>query len=284
MNMDKKFQQPVKPVQVLAVTSGKGGAGKTTTSINLAAAMRKLGQEVMIMDADLGLANIDVMLGLRPKFNLSHVLNGEKRLDEVILKGPEGIMIVPAASGLQSMSELSHGEHQGIIHAFSDLENDIDVLIIDTAAGISDSVTSFCKAANEVIVVVCDEPASLADSYAMIKVLNKDHGVEKFHVMSNMVDTDDSGLSVYMRLLQVTERFLNIDIDYLGAVPRDQFQQKANRKQSLVTKAYPRSKSARSWVSIAEKITHWTPDDMPSGNLEFFLERLLRGDTMMEVA
>lgn len=282
--MDRKFQQPARPVQVIAVTSGKGGAGKTTTSLNLGVALRKLGQKVMIMDADLGLANIDVMLGIRPRYNLSHVLSGEKSLEEVIIKGPEGLLIVPAASGLQTMSELSHTEHQGIIHAFSAIEDDIDTLIIDTAAGISDSVTSFCKAANEVVVVVCDEPASLADSYAMIKVLNMDHGVDRFHILSNMVESEETGLSIYMRLLQVTERFLDVNLDYLGAVPRDAFQQKANRNQSLIAKAYPRSKATRAWSSVAGMISHWSPDDIPSGNLEFFLERLLTTDTIMEVA
>lgn len=282
--MNNKHQHHVKPVRVIAVTSGKGGAGKTTTSLNLAAAMRKQGRKVMIMDADLGLANIDVMLGLRPKFNLSHVLKGEKSLDEVIIKGPQGLLIVPAASGLQAMSELSHAEHQGIIHAFSDVGDDIDTLIIDTAAGISDAVTSFCKAANEVVVVACDEPASLADSYAMIKVLNLDHGVDRFHILSNMVDSEDAGFSLYMRLLQVTERFLDVNLDYLGAVPRDQYQQKANRKQSLIAEAFPRSKAAQAWTVLADKMKHWAPDDIPSGNLEFFLERLLTTDTMMEVA
>ena len=163
-------------VRVMAVTSGKGGVGKTNVSVNLAAAMINNGKDVMLLDADLGLANIDVLLGLNPTYNLAHVLNGSRSLEEVIVKGPGGLKIIPAASGIKNMANLSPAEHAGLIKAFSELSDRLDVLVVDTAAGISDSVISFTRACQEVIVVVCDEPASITDAYALIKVLSRDYG------------------------------------------------------------------------------------------------------------
>ncbi|MFV2058815.1 MAG: AAA family ATPase, partial [Thiohalomonadales bacterium] len=146
-------------VRVIAVTSGKGGVGKTSISVNLATSFASGGKNVMLMDADLGLANVDIMLGLYPQYNLSHVISGECSLDEAIMSGPKGLQIIPASSGLKHMSELQPVQHAGLIRAFSTLQAQVDVLIVDTAAGIADSVVSFAKAAQEVIVVVCDEPA-----------------------------------------------------------------------------------------------------------------------------
>ena len=161
------------PTRVLAVTSGKGGVGKSTISINLAAALALRGDRVVLLDADLGLANIDVLLGLKAKQTLQDVLEGTCELQDILLTGPAGIRIVPAASGVQHMSELSNAERAGLIQAFSALDFESDWLIIDTAAGIAANTLQFCEAAQEVLVVVCDDPASLTDAYATIKVLNR---------------------------------------------------------------------------------------------------------------
>ncbi len=162
-------------VQVVAVTGGKGGIGKTGISINLSVCLAGLGRRVALLDADLWLANIDVLLGLKPKHNLEDVLSGQYQLSDIMLPGPAGISIIPASSGIQRMTMLSSREHAGLIHAFSDIGDKIDVLVIDTAAGISDSVVSFVRAAQEILVVVCDEPSSITDAYALIKLLNKEY-------------------------------------------------------------------------------------------------------------
>ena len=186
-----------------------------------------MGKEVMLLDADLGLANIDVLLGLYPQYNLSHVIKGERTLEEVVLTGPEGLRIVPAASGVQSMAELTPMQHAGVIRAFSELSFPLDVMLIDTAAGISDSVISFTKAAQEVIVVVCDEPTSLTDAYALIKLLNRDYGLQRFRVVSNMVSSAQIGRDLYKKLLRVTDRYLDVTLDYMGMVPNDDYLKKA---------------------------------------------------------
>ncbi|MCF6239023.1 MAG: MinD/ParA family protein, partial [Candidatus Marinimicrobia bacterium] len=209
------------PVKVIAVASGKGGVGKTNISVNLGLAMVAEGKKVMLMDADLGLANIDILLGLHPKYNLSHLINGERTLEEIIVNGPKGLQIIPASSGTQNMTELTPAEHAGVIQAFSEVAHDLDVLIIDTAAGIADSVISFTRAAQEVIIVVCDEPTSITDAYALIKLLNRDYGIQRFRVLSNMVHSMQEGRELFNKMVKVTDRFLDVTLDFMGTVPYD---------------------------------------------------------------
>ena len=263
------------PVRVIAVTSGKGGVGKTNISVNLAASLSLAGQRVMLMDADLGLANVDVLLGLEPHFDLQHVISGEKSLDEIIVEGPLGIHVVPASSGVERMAELTSVEHASLISAFSELEQPIDVLIVDTAAGIADGVVSFAKACQEVIVVVCDEPTSLTDAYALIKVLSMRHGIKQFQILANMVKDESQGLILYEKLLNTTDRFLEVGLKYLGAVPFDEQLRQSVRAQKPVVEAYPRSPAAKALVRIGEKINRWPLPDKATGYLQFFVERLL---------
>lgn len=267
-----------KPVQVIAVTSGKGGVGKTNISVNLATALGMGGKRVMLFDADLGLANVDVVLGLQPKRNLSHVINGECGLDEILLDGPAGMKVVPASSGTKQMAELSPAEHAGLIRAFSDLSDDLDVMIVDTAAGIADGVVSFAQAAQHVILVVCDEPASITDAYAMIKVMSRDHGVRHFRVLANMAQTAHHGRTLFNKISTVAERFLDVHLEYMGAVPFDEQLRKAVQKQNAVVESFPRSRSALAFRNLAEETSRWPAPDGPRGNLEFFVERLLGGD------
>ena len=265
-----------KPVQVIAVASGKGGVGKTNVSANLALSLVESGKEVLLMDADLGLANVDLLLGLHAEHNLSHVINGERTLEEVIIEGPMGLKIIPAASGTQMMSELSQEQHAGIIRAFSELSLPIDVLVVDTAAGISDSVISFTKASHEVIVVVCNEPTSLTDAYALIKVLSEEHEVQRFNILANMVRTPKEGLNLFAKLSRVTDHYLDVTLDYLGAIPFDEYLVKSVKKQLAVTQAYPQSPSALAFRKMARKVNSWPLPQQASGHLEFFVERLIQ--------
>ncbi len=272
------------PVKVIAVTSGKGGVGKTNVSVNLGVALASGGRQVMLLDADLGLANVDVLLGLHASSNLSHVINGERELDEIVLNGPSGLRIVPASSGLQHMAELSHAEHAGLIRAFSGLSFSPDVLLIDTAAGISDSIVTFSRAAHEVLVVVCDEPASITDAYALIKLLNRDHGVFRFRVLANMARSSQEGLELFRKLSKVSDRFLDVTLDYCGAIPHDEYLRKAVQRQRAVFDAYPRSKAAQAFGKLAQKVVQWPAPAAATGSIEFFVERLFNGTDISKKA
>jgi flagellar biosynthesis protein FlhG len=265
-----------RPVKVIAIASGKGGVGKTNITVNLGVALATQGKQVLLLDADLGLANIDVMLGLHPQYNLQHVLNGSKTLAEIIVEGPAGLKIIPAASGVQKMAELSPAEHAGMIQAFSEMEQHIDILLIDSAAGIADSVISFTRAAQEVIVVVCDEPASITDAYAFIKLLSREYKVSRFHIIANMCRTIQEGRELFNKISMVCNRFLEVNLDFMGIVPFDEDLRRAVKKQRAVVEYLPRSKSAVAFTHLAKKIEFWPVQKQPRGNMEFFVERLIQ--------
>ncbi|MGB5305838.1 MAG: MinD/ParA family protein [Gammaproteobacteria bacterium] len=270
----RRMVQP-HPVKVVAVTGGKGGVGKTSVSINLATALAQHGKAVMLMDADLGLANVDVLLGLTSRYNLSHVITGESTLADIIVEGPAGVKIIPAASGKHNMINLTAAEHSGLIHAFGELDHGVDVLLVDTAAGISDSVITFTRAAHEVVVVVCDEPASVTDAYALIKILNRDNGVERFHVLANMTTSAYEGQALFKKLSRVAQRFLDVTLNFMGAIPHDEYLRKAIQRQQTVMEAFPRSRSAVAFRKLAEKTDRLPLPSAASGQLEFFVERLI---------
>lgn len=264
------------PVQVIAVTGGKGGVGKSNVSINLAIALSDMGQKVVVLDADLGLANIDVLLGITSKRNIADVLNGDCSLRDILVEGPSGIKIVPAASGTQKMVSLNAMEHAGLINAFSELAFDIDVLIIDTAAGISDGVVSFLRAAQEVLFVVCDEPTSITDAYALMKLLNRDYAMTRFRVLANMVRTPDEGRHLFSKLTKVTDRFLDVALQYEGAIPFDESVRKAVQRQRAVLEVYPRTKASLAFRALGQRAQSWPLPSSPRGHLEFFIERLVQ--------
>lgn len=276
--MTSKHKQPV---QVIAVTGGKGGVGKTNVAVNLSVALADLGRKVVLLDADFGLANVDVLLGLQPTHTLADVMDGECDLRDVLLAGPGGIRIVPASSGTQSMVEMTPIQHAGLIQAFSELGDNIDVLVIDTAAGIGDSVTSFVQAAQEVIMVVCDEPTSITDAYALIKLLNQSKGLTRFRVLTSMAHSQQEGRHLFNKLVNVTDRFLDdVILQYLGAVPYDEMVRKAVQQQRAVYEAYPRAKSSLVFKNMAQQIDSWPIPHSPRGHLEFFVERLVNHSRM----
>jgi len=265
----------LKKMKVIAVSGGKGGVGKTNVSLNTAISLAYLGKRVLVLDADLGLANVDVMLGLRVQRNLSHVLSGECELDDVIIEGPAGIKIIPATSGTQSMVDLTPAEHAGLIRAFSEMKTECDVLIVDTAAGISDMVLSFTRAAQDVLLVVCDEPTSITDCYALMKLLSRDHEVFKFKVVANMVRTPKEGQQLFSKLTKVSDRFLDVALELVGVIPFDENIRKSVRKQKAIVDAFPESPASIAFKELALNIMHWPIPNQPSGHLEFFIEKLL---------
>jgi len=264
-------------MNVIAITSGKGGVGKTNIAVNLAVSLARQGQEVVLFDGDLGLANVDIALGLKPRYDIRHVLSGERHLEEVLLEGPHGIRVVPASSGISGMTRLSSSERASIIRAFSDLERRVDTLIVDTGAGIDGSVLTFCSACQAVVVVICDEPSSITDAYALIKVLNKECGVHQFQLLANMVESDAHGRSLYAKLSRVASRFLDVSLGYVGAVPRDIYMRKAVQQQGAVVDLYPRSDCAKALTRLADKIDSSVTPGQGMGRLGFFVERLIHG-------
>ncbi|BFM11758.1 flagellar synthesis regulator FleN [Simiduia litorea] len=263
------------PVQVIAVTGGKGGVGKSNISVNMSIALAQLGRRVMLLDADLGLANVDVLLGIRANKTLADVLSGECSLREVLINGPGGVRIVPASSGVQQMASLSKQQHGALIRAFSDISDQLDVLVIDTAAGISDTVVSFVRAANEALVVVCDEPSSVTDAYALIKLLHRDAGMQRFRVVANMTRSANEGQLLVKRLQQVCDKFLDVALQFEGSVPFDENVRKAVQHQKALVEYSPQSKASIAIKSLAKRVSEWPLPKAASGNLEFFVERLL---------
>lgn len=272
-----------RPVRVICVTSGKGGVGKTNVTVNLAMALSLQNQSVMLLDADLGLANVDVILGLHPLYNLSHVISQERTLEEIILAGPNGIRIIPASSGVKRMAELSPEENAGLVGAFSDLNDSLDIMLIDSAAGISDSVVTFCRAAHEVVVVVCDEPASITDAYAMIKLLSQEYDVDRFHILANRVMTAQEGRDLFTKLVKVSDRFLDVTLNFFGSIPEDPQLRKAVQAQRAVVESFPGSRSAEAFHRLATQVIgRWPMPRTASGYLQFFIERLINPDYMFE--
>lgn len=264
------------PVRTIAVTGGKGGVGKSTVAVNLAVALGGMGQRVLLLDADLGLANVDVLLGLQPRATLADLIEGRCGIEDILVEGPNGIQVVPAASGRRHMAQLSTAEHVGLVNVISAMEHELDCLIVDTAAGISDSVLTFCQASQEIVLVVCDEPASITDAYALLKVLARDRGIERVQVVANMVRDANEGRQLYNKLVRVCEIFLaNLSLSYLGCVPQDDWLRVSVQRQKPVVMLYPSSPSSLALTTIAQKTTHWEPSAAGNGGVEFFFERLL---------
>jgi flagellar biosynthesis protein FlhG len=268
--------QSVQPVQVVAVTSGKGGVGKTNVVANLAYSLCRLKRRVLILDADVGLANLDVLLGLVPKYTIQHILLGEKTLEEIMIEGPGGMKILPASSGIQELTELTSQQRMALLSQLESLNDCTDVLLIDTPAGISSNVMFFNTIANEIIVVVSPEPTSITDAYAIIKVLGTRYAEKYFHVLVNFVRDDSEGLEVYRHLSMVTDRFLNLSVRYLGCIPIDENVQRAVMRQGAVTELFPDSPATAGFLQMAEKVARLSPPSAIQGNLSLFWQSLMK--------
>jgi flagellar biosynthesis protein FlhG len=273
--LDKK--PPVRnKIRVISVTSGKGGVGKTSVVANLALALQNKGKKVLILDADLGLANMDVMLGLNPRYTISHVLQGEKRIEEVIVTAPGGFKLLPAASGIQELTELDNSQRLILLNELDTLQDQFDILLIDTGAGISANVMYFNFAAMEKVIIVTNEPTSLTDAYAMIKVLSHKYQQKKFMVLINSARTAQEAEKIYRHLRQVVDQFLGSpSLDYLGWIPYDRYVPLAIRQQQMVLERYPHTPASRHFIEVADRLLSSEGESVFEGDIKFFWRRLL---------
>ncbi len=259
--------------RIIAVTSGKGGVGKTNVVANLAANLAGMGKKVVVLDADFGLANLDVLLGLTPRFHLGHVLFGNKTLSEIIVDAPNGFRVIPASSGLQRLSELTVGQRNQLVESFASLDRDTDFFFIDTAAGISRNVTHFLRSAHEVVVVSDPEPTAIVDAYAVIKIILAEQPEKRVCVLINSVHDETEARDVFRQINSVVQRFLNREVEYLGHVERDPRVPQAVRGQVLVSERYPNAPASRCFRVLARAVAGRDPA-FPSPD-SFVWERLL---------
>jgi flagellar biosynthesis protein FlhG len=262
------------PARVIAVTSGKGGVGKTNFSVNVGIALAQLGQRVLLVDADLGLANADVVMGVTPKFHLGHVLSGQKQVNEVIQDGPAGMKILAGGSGDYELANLGERGLASCIASLNEIEKDLDFIILDTGAGISNSVLKFVLAAGEVIIVTTTEPTSITDAYGIIKVVATTDPNILLRVVVNMARDTAEGQQVMERLTAVSKRFLGISLANIGFVTWDQTVSKAVKEQRPFIIGHPRSVAAQDITQIAKNILDRAVNSK-KGSAKNFFERLL---------
>ena len=259
----QKNQHNVNNARVITITSGKGGVGKSNMAVNLAIWFRKMGQRVIILDADFGLANVEVMFGTVPKYNLSDLIFGGKSIRDIITKGPMDIGFISGGSGIVDLNNLSKEQITYLVHSLSLLNDLCDVLIIDTGAGVSDAVLEFVLASPEVVMVTTPEPSSLTDSYSLLKALYKNpkfiRNGTNIHLVANKVNSEAEGEAVYQKLSSVVEKFLDGKIHYLGMIPADPVLEKAVRNQKMVSLSAPNARSTKAFEIISQNLI--TGDD-----------------------
>ncbi len=261
--------------KVVAVTSGKGGVGKTNMVGNLAVALKRLGKRIVILDADMGLANIDIIFNMRPEYNISHVISGEKNLKQVLVTTKHGVKIIPGGSGFAHLTNLTEGEKLNLLSEFEVLGDLADIVLIDTGAGISSNVLYFNASADECIVIATREPTSITDSYALMKVLSKNYGTKYFKLVVNMVQSEKDAKAVYATLSGAMERFLNdVVLEYFGYIPMDAMLPKAVINHSTILDFASHAPSSAAIEKLALKIAGSPGRSGTDGNIKFFMQRI----------
>lgn len=260
---------------VISVTSGKGGVGKTVLVANIAMVQARRGRKVMIIDADLGLANIDVVFGLTPKYNLNHFFCGEKSLEEIVVEGPYGIKILSAGSGVQSFTHLSAEQKLRFLESMDVFHGAFDLVLIDTEAGISENVTYFNVAAQEILVVTTGDPTAITDAYALMKLLSKQYHEKRFNLIANQVRDEDEALEIYKKLTMVSGRYLDISIDFLGWIPCEKKMREAISRQRVIADLYPKMKASLAFEGMADNIDLLLQNAHPKGTTQLFWNRMM---------
>lgn len=261
--------------KTISITSGKGGVGKTTLTSNLAFQLGKQGHRVLILDGDIGMANIDVMFGVKPKYTIEQVFEGEMSLREVMLEVSENVHLIPGGSGVFGLSTLNLIKKRILLEQVNDMEGLFDFMLIDTSPGIDDNVLYLNSAAQEILIVVTPDPASLTDSYALIKVLHQRYKENRFSIVCNMVRNEQESMQVYQRLSDVADRFLCVQLAYKGYIPLDTDLRKATRSQQLCLKMSPRCPSSFGLRMLAEKLSNYGQLAETKGGMQFFWEQLV---------
>lgn len=275
LNSDESLTSDTHTTRVFSITSGKGGVGKTAVVANTAVLLAKMGKRVLILDADLGLANIDVVFGLAPGQNLNHFFAGTCELSSILVDGPEGIKILPAGSGVQRFTKLDSRQKMNLLEALDEMHNDFDYVLIDTEAGISENVTYFNTAAQEILVVTTPEPTAITDAYALMKLLSTQYHERHFNLIVNFIRSEEEALDVFRKLTMVSNRYLDISINYIGSIPLDRQMNDAVRKQQVMVELFPTSKVSQSFEAIARTIAKDPQHLEAKGSIQFFWKRLL---------
>lgn len=273
-----KKEQLVRPAaRVITITSGKGGVGKSSICVNLAIQLSKLGKRVVILDADFGLANVEVMLGIRPHYNLAHLLFKGKSLKEIITEGPEGIQFISGGSGIRELTNLNRDQIMHLTQCLKELDETADIILVDTGAGIDDSVMEFVVASSEVIIVATSEPTSITDAYALLKTIDKkaEYSAENtmIHMVSNRVNSYEEGKELYQKMNVVIEKFLSLRMDYLGSIPQDAMVSQAVMKQTPFSLLYPNSLAGFAMFELAAMLNEnvrYEQKGQKSGIARFF--------------
>lgn len=259
--------------QVIAVSSGKGGVGKTNVVANLAIALTKLGKRVLILDADFSLGNLDILLGLVPQHTIEDVLAGTHTLDQIVLKGPGDVSVLPASSGVPHLTSLTESQQLVIQEQLEQLAGEMDVLLIDTGAGISPSVTFFAAAADETIVVVSPEPTSLTDAYALIKVLARQYREHRFKILVNQAKSPREASEVFGKLDVAVDRFLHVAIELVGAIPYDDYVPMAVMRQKAVLEVFPDAPASHAFRKLAQQVAQWPKPEFPKSAVQLVWQR-----------
>lgn len=264
------------PTRVISVISGKGGVGKTNIVANLGYQLSRRGQRVLILDADLGLGNLDILLGLAPRYNLSHVIMGKKLLSDILVEGPGGIQILPASSGIQELTQLSLGQKIDVLSEIDQLIDSVDILLIDSAAGISPHVLDFSVTASDILVVVTPEPTSITDAYALMKVLSVKYAEKNCKLVVNMAKSEQEGREVFRQLNLVAEKFLDITMEYFGSILLDKQIVRGVKRQRLLSEMSPKSAAVHCFRNLARRVANLPAGKVPHGDSNLYWEHILQ--------